>query len=161
MKKVTQKEVEKFHSSFSWLISYYKGHIGKEFTNANVGESLSKKIDEAQALLDRPFRKFDQADWFRNSLAQLIEDGQKMISDWNAKRKTQDNYDNVIAYLNQVIDGEVDLLDIELVPKVREMITPYLEDENIAALALIAAKTIGNAKQESALEKRSKMKVAD
>lgn len=161
VKKVTQKEIQKFYDSFAWLINYYKGHIGKEFTNADVGERLNKKIAEAQALLERPFRKFDQADWYRNSLQSRIDEGLNMIADWNTKRDQQNNYDNVIVYLNQIIDGDIDPLEEGLVPKVREMISPYLEDQDIAVLALIAAKTIGDAKQTKALEQRSKMKVVD
>lgn len=161
VKKVTQKEIQKFYDSFAWLINYYKGHIGKEFTNADVGERLNKKIAEAQALLERPFRKFDQADWYRNSLQSRIDEGLNMIADWNTKRDQQKNYDNVIVYLNQIIDGDIDPLEEGLVPKVREMISPYLEDQDIAVLALIAAKTIGDAKQTKALEQRSKMKVVD
>ena len=84
-----------------------------------------------------------------------------MIADWNTKRDQQSSYDNVIAYLNQIIDGDIDPFEDGLVPKVREMISPYLEDQNIAGLALIAAKTIGDAKQTKALEQRSKMKVVD
>ena len=161
VKKVTQKEIQKFYDSFAWLINYYKGHVGKEFTNADVGDRLNKKIAEAQALLERPFRKFDQADWYRNSLQNRIDEGLNMIADWNTKRDQQSSYDNVIAYLNQIIDGDIDPFEDGLVPKVREMISPYLEDPNIADLALIAAKTIGDAKQTKALEQRSKMKVVD